>query len=1481
MDAFELLEDLSTLKVAPKPWMVSGKYKLIRGTADTLSQIIDECIASGRYGCDLETTGLDRRVFNGETRDRIVGICLCPNETTGYYIPLRHKKGMEHNVPWSVFVREMKRLLASDAVPVFHNGKFDHEFLQFNGGDPLGEWDDPKKWDDTLILAYLWDSCAKERGLKFLARTELDMEMIELEELFPEDVRKRGELDFSELDPSWEPVTWYGAADGLCTLKLYHVLLPRVVGPQAVPNQAFVYGMEKLCVASVRWMERPRILTDQEKCKELFRMGQREWFESLTTLYEGAGVLLGRDIRPGFFRLLQGDVVGNESYKFDPEKVSPSYKDCVDEARKRAMSLNLDPQDPMRRGKPLTVTLKVPSLIPERRGALEDVEFPTVYDVLSAQQLGSLLRECGVPGLKVTEKSGQVATSKDDIDEALENAGDKFPFANKIKRFRNIEKALGTYLSPILNDKADDNTLSFSFNQFRVETGRFSVSASRNPARDGGTSLPLHGLPATYDKSRPECLLRIRECVIARPGKFIVACVAKGELVATARGLIPIENVRAGDRVVTDAGLKPVEWTAMTGTKPVSKLTTARGITVRLTDDHRVYTVGDDGFAWKQVSDMRPGDWVVHAWDRVSTEPVQLPPEPTVKKGEVPINVPKTMTPELAEFLGMFILSGATDNEGGKPGRLGFKLGKYADELLPRVNGWTASLFDAEFRRSTTRRVFCDRAPLGRWLDAVTEGVLSESELRIPTAILRGGPEIHAAFLRGVFDVRAILNRQIQKGVNLWFEHERFAREIQILLTGLGIHASRRPCIYRNGERRIDGDSVTVLGYEFLVRLRDVVGFTIPYKRERLDALIVRFGIIDGKSNVPVALARKAVPGVAITGTGVGIKTLRELDGGPTVDREWMDKILRGGLLFDRVRSITPDGESDVYDVHVPDGSRFLVNTIICHNCDFSGVELRIATNLSREPKWLREFFHCSSCDLMFESGEPGITPEAPPKFCPRCGGDKIGDLHTLTAISLFGEDAPKTKEWKQLRQTAKIINFLLVYGGSGNAVSRTTGVDKNEGFRIQETFVKTYKVLKGWWDLQHKFARENGYVLTAFGRKYPLPDITHEEKFIRAKAERNAVNSPVQGCLHPDTRILTSKGLMTVKNLWDRQRAGEFPDGFQIWTGTGWSQGRALYSGEKPIRETVFDRGLTSKTSPEHRFRTWGENGFEWTPQSELRTGMWVATTATEGDSEIPGSLARQIVQIASRGKGAWRSWLNHVPAESIPAHITTALKYDFVRVRELRDPNESIEMYDIEVYDNDHAFIADGVVTHNTSADITKLAMGLVYVECKRRGWLDKVHMLITMHDELVFEIDADILEEAIDVIVKIMNRNPAILKLGWPVPLTSDVEIGHSWAVPWDLKDIRKTGEVPPDLAGCFSGTRIVTETDKKAKAENAPARKVRVYRIAGFSLGEVEALSKLLAGGGDAELKIESPTGEDLTPVFRTFWGDDIPKVQSLD
>jgi len=153
---------------------------------------------------------------------------------------------------------------------------------------------------------------------------------------------------------------------------------------------------------------------------------------------------------------------------------------------------------------------------------------------------------------------------------------------------------------------------------------------------------------------------------------------------------------------------------------------------------------------------------------------------------------------------------------------------------------------------------------------------------------------------------------------------------------------------------------------------------------------------------------------------------------------------------------------------------------------------------------------------------------------------------------------------------------------------------------------------------------------------------------------------------------------------------------------------------------------------------------------------------------------------------------YFNQLPIEEQPEELRRLLQYDYEKAVLTEQSERTVPMYDVEIFDEDHAFVCNNIIVHNSSADVTKTAMALIYKECKRRGWLDKVAMNITMHDELVFEVDADVLEEAVPVLVDLMVANDYILVKNWPVPFTTDVEIGTDWTVPWDLNAMRY-GEV----------------------------------------------------------------------------------------
>ena len=131
----------------------------------------------------------------------------------------------------------MRRLEESASIAVFHGHKFDGELLEFGETEPIGQWDDHKKFEETMLMAYLLDPTRKKVNLKLLTSEIMEREMIELKDLFPPD-HPKGELSFAKLDPSEDGPVWYGCSDAMCTLGIYNrqiVELEKVIETQAKP----------------------------------------------------------------------------------------------------------------------------------------------------------------------------------------------------------------------------------------------------------------------------------------------------------------------------------------------------------------------------------------------------------------------------------------------------------------------------------------------------------------------------------------------------------------------------------------------------------------------------------------------------------------------------------------------------------------------------------------------------------------------------------------------------------------------------------------------------------------------------------------------------------------------------------------------------------------------------------------------------------------------------------------------------------------------------------------------------------------------------------------------------------------------------------------------------------------------------------------------------------------------------------------------
>ena len=127
------------------------------------------------------------------------------------------------------------------------------------------------------------------------------------------------------------------------------------------------------------------------------------------------------------------------------------------------------------------------------------------------------------------------------------------------------------------------------------------------------------------------------------------------------------------------------------------------------------------------------------------------------------------------------------------------------------------------------------------------------------------------------------------------------------------------------------------------------------------------------------------------------------------------------------------------------------------------------------------------------------------------CNAFKSGkDIHTETAARVYAvEESAVTKE---MRYKAKSVNFGIIYGQGAFGLADNLGISRTEAKEIIENYKKQFSAIQKYMDNTINFAREHGYVETLMGRKRWLRDINSSNFTVRGFAERNAINSPVQG---------------------------------------------------------------------------------------------------------------------------------------------------------------------------------------------------------------------------------------------------------------------------------------------------------------------------------------------------------------------------------
>jgi len=172
----------------------------------------------------------------------------------------------------------------------------------------------------------------------------------------------------------------------------------------------------------------------------------------------------------------------------------------------------------------------------------------------------------------------------------------------------------------------------------------------------------------------------------------------------------------------------------------------------------------------------------------------------------------------------------------------------------------------------------------------------------------------------------------------------------------------------------------------------------------------------------------------------------------------------------------------------------------IFFSADYSQIELRLMAHLSGDEQMITAF----------------VNKE---------------DIHTATAAKIYKINPDQVT--RDMRGRAKTANFGIIYGISAFGLSQRMRISRTEARELIDGYFHSYPKVREFMDTSIRMAQENGYVETMFGRRRFLPDILSRNSVVRGNAERNAINSPIQGSAADIIKI----AMIRIQETFDKEQ--------------------------------------------------------------------------------------------------------------------------------------------------------------------------------------------------------------------------------------------------------------------------------------------------------------------------------------------------------
>ncbi len=448
-------------------------------------------------------------------------------------------------------------------------------------------------------------------------------------------------------------------------------------------------------------------------------------------------------------------------------------------------------------------------------------------------------------------------------------------------------------------------------------------------------------------------------------------CLVGGSLIPTDRGLVRLRSLGDIDGaqwqvlvalVGTDDGPREATKFYVNGLEPVVRVTTTRGYHIEGTPTHRIKVVDESGtWVWKRFADLAPGDRVPLALNQLVGGPrgVELPPlSEAYWTGEHHAHAPRSMTAELAEFIGYFMGDGSLHSRG-----IRLCVDSRDFEVVERLSRLGKELFGLQAKVSEKKgytEVAFNSVRLVLWWEACGFAKRSPREghkgkgytPHIPDAVLHSNDqEIYAAYLRGLFEADGTVTAGYPAWSTTSFE---FSRDVQSLLLALGYPTTRK--FDTTGWGRSELAVLRLLNTSYNRLWREEIGFLSDRKNAAVRCSDGRQAA--RKDQIPVT--RALVDRLAPDNDRIRKVMLMELARNGSVSRAIATQLYDrthdqelGGLLefyYDQLSSAELGDEQLTYDLSVPDNVTYVANGFVSHNtiglmmdCDTTGIEPDLA----------------------------------------------------------------------------------------------------------------------------------------------------------------------------------------------------------------------------------------------------------------------------------------------------------------------------------------------------------------------------------------------------------------------------------------------------------------------------------------------------------------------------------------------------------